>query len=86
MKILNDDGSGSSSGIIAAIEEVVVRHQSVPGRKSVISMSLGGGCFPDCNGDPLNLAVESARLAGVISVVAAGNSNQNAINTSPASA
>ena len=54
MKILSDSGSGTQSGIIEALSVVKERHISSPGRKTVVSMSLGGGCsFVGCSGDPL---------------------------------
>ncbi len=48
---------------------------------SVISMSLGGP-----KSDAFNNAIEAAFQAGVLTVVAAGNDNDDANTTSPASA
>ena len=76
VRVLGSDGSGSTSGIIAAIEWVV--KQST--KNKVASMSLGGGVS-----QALNNAVAQASKKGVIFVVAAGNENQNACDTSPAS-
>jgi subtilisin family serine protease len=80
VKVLGCDGFGSTSGIVSAINWVVNRAAStkVP---SVISMSLGGSYTKQ-----LNSAVEAAVQAGVVTVVAAGNDNDNACQYSPASA
>ncbi|KAJ6442771.1 alkaline proteinase precursor [Purpureocillium lavendulum] len=50
-------------------------------KKAVINMSLGGGAS-----DAFNRAVESAAKQGILSVVAAGNTNTDAGLRSPASA
>lgn len=46
-----------------------------------VSLSLGGGFST-----AMNAAVDAAHRAGVVCAVAAGNSNSNACNDSPASA
>ena len=76
------DGSGSYSGIIAGIQWVV-SNATAQGivNKSVINMSVGGLVSP-----ALNTAVQQATAAGITFVVAAGNSNLDAIAFSPASA
>ena len=52
LKVLSDAGSGSTSGIIAALSVIKARHISSPGKKTVVSMSLGGGCaYVGCTGD-----------------------------------
>jgi subtilisin family serine protease len=68
-KALGSDGSGSYEDIIAAID------QAVADGVDVISMSLGGPGDPD---DPLATAVDNAVDAGVVVVVAAGNSGPSA--------
>jgi len=79
VKVLSDTGSGSYSGIIAGVDWVYAQTSSRAGR-DVANMSLGGGI-----NTALNDAV--ARLGTQILVaVAAGNSNTDARNTSPASA
>jgi len=80
VKVLNCQGSGSYAGVLGGINYVVAEHKKVAGRKSVISMSLGGG-----KSEAINLAVTAAVKAGITSVVAAGNDNQDACNYSPAS-
>jgi len=81
VKVLGCSGSGSTAGVISGIEHVVVRHIASSNKKTVISMSLGGG-----KNIAMNAAVEAAWLAGVTVVVAAGNENSDACNGSPASA
>lgn len=66
-KVLGDDGSGSTSGIIKGI------NWSVTLGADVISMSLGGFPDPDARNDALSLAVNKAREQGVLVPVAAGN-------------
>lgn len=88
VKVLGNGGSGSFSGIIAGIDTVTAQG----GHPSVINMSLGGsgektgscinGVF---NGDDaLHEAVCNATDAGVVVVVAAGNSGDDAANHVPA--
>jgi subtilisin family serine protease len=76
VKVLDADGSGSNSGVISGIQWVA---NNAPA-KSVLSMSLGGGYS-----SAVNSAVRSTVSAGVTVVVAAGNSNADAANYSPAS-
>lgn len=76
-------GTTSSTSIILsgfnwAVNDVLNRGRA---SRSVINMSLGGSYS-----SAFNNAVNSASSAGVLSVVAAGNENQNAANVSPASA
>ena len=72
-KVLDSSGSGSSSNIISAIERAV--DPNGDGDSSdhldILSMSLGGGGDPD---DPMSIAVDNAVRAGVVAVIAAGNS------------
>ncbi|KFH44216.1 Alkaline proteinase-like protein [Hapsidospora chrysogenum ATCC 11550] len=76
-------GSSSSTSIILdgfnwAVNDIINRGRQ---NKAAISMSLGGGYS-----SAFNNAVNTAYSRGVLSVVAAGNDNQNAANYSPASA
>lgn len=77
VRVLNCSGSGSTSGIIAAVDWVRTNHI----KPAVANMSLGGGYSSS-----LNTAVNNLHNAGVFVAVAAGNSNANACNYSPASA
>ena len=77
VRVLGCDGSGSTSGIIAAIDWIRINRIS----PAVANMSLGGGYSAS-----LNTAVTNLANSGVFVAVAAGNENQNACNVSPASA
>jgi hypothetical protein len=72
-KVLNAGGSGSFSGVINAIERSVDPNQdgNFEDHLDVISLSLGGSGNPD---DPQSQAIDNAVDAGVIAVIAAGNS------------
>jgi len=78
VKVLGDDGSGSFSWFVEALDWVVANGQ----RPAVFSASLGG---PGSIGF-VSAAIQSATDAGVIVVVAAGNENDDACSYSPASA
>ena len=77
VRVLNCQGSGTTSGVIAGVDWVTANHV----KPAVANMSLGGGAS-----STLDNAVNSAVAAGVTFVVAAGNSNANACNYSPARA
>jgi len=77
VRVLNCQGSGSTSGVIAGIDWVAGRS----GRPAVANMSLGGSFSQS-----LNDAVTRATNAGIVFAVAAGNSTANACNSSPSSA
>jgi len=77
VRVLNCSGSGTSSGVIAGIDYVRLNHI----KPAVANMSLGGGASTS-----MNTAVTNLANAGVFVAVAAGNSNANACNYSPAGA
>jgi subtilisin family serine protease len=77
VRVLNCSGSGSNSGVIAGVDWVRVNHVA----PAVANMSLGGGAS-----SALDTAVNNLSNAGVAIAVAAGNSNANACNSSPARA
>ncbi len=77
VKVLDCDGSGSTSGIISAVDWVRTNRIN----PAVANMSLGGGLSSS-----LNTAVRNLSDSGVFVAVAAGNENQDACNVSPASA
>ncbi|XP_022111297.1 uncharacterized protein LOC110990554 [Acanthaster planci] len=74
-RVLGCSGSGSYSGIIGALDHV----KANANKPAVVSMSLGGS-----RSTSLDNAVNSVISAGISVVVAAGNDNANACNTSPA--
>ncbi len=75
VRVLGCNGSGSTSGVIAGVDWVSA-NRNVP---AVANMSLGGGAST-----ALDDAVRRSVTAGVTYAVAAGNSNANACNSSPA--
>lgn len=75
VRVLDCQGAGSNSGVIAGVDWVTYNHS----KPAVANMSLGGGASK-----ALDDAVSNSIQAGVTYVVAAGNENQNACNTSPA--
>jgi subtilisin family serine protease len=75
VRVLNCQGSGTTSGVISGVNWVAANRQ-LP---AVANMSLGGGAS-----SALDTAVNNAINAGVVFAVAAGNENQNACNVSPA--
>ena len=77
VRVLNCSGSGSYSQIIAGVNWVATYHAN----PAVANMSLGGNYSA-----ALNSAVTNMISSGVFTAVAAGNSNLNACNFSPASA
>ncbi len=77
VKVLNCSGSGATSGIIAAVDWVRLNRTN----PAVANLSLGGGFSSS-----LNTAVTNLSNSGVFVAVAAGTSNANACNYSPASA
>merc|ERR1719272_2768014 len=76
VKVLTDQGRGSTGGIINAIDWVMQNGV----KPAVISMSLGG---PGTS-QVYKTAIDKASAARVVSVVAGGNSNANACTFSPA--
>ncbi|MFK8137974.1 MAG: S8 family serine peptidase [Bdellovibrionales bacterium] len=75
IRALNCRGSGRYSDIIAGVEWVKENHI----KPAVANMSLGGP-----SSQALEDAVDKAVQAGVVMVVAAGNSNRDACDSSPA--
>jgi aqualysin 1 len=77
VRVLNCQGSGSTSGVIAGIDWVTGNHAA--GQPAVANMSLGGSASTS-----LDNAVNNSINDGVSYAIAAGNSNANACNYSPA--
>jgi subtilisin family serine protease len=80
VRVLDCNGSGTTSGVIAGINWVTANHA----KAAVANMSLGGGAST-----ALDNAVAQSVAGGVTYAVAAGNGNsfgipQNACNSSPA--
>ncbi len=75
VKVLDDRGSGSYSGVISGIDYVAANASA----GDVANMSLGGG-----TSDAVDDAVRNAADQGVMFAIAAGNSGDDANNYSPA--
>ena len=75
VRVLDCSGSGTTSGVIAGVDWVTANHAS----PAVANMSLGGGAST-----ALDTAVKNSIASGVTYAIAAGNSNANACNYSPA--
>lgn len=86
LKVLNDQGEGDTSAVVAALD-YVLQLSRTSGRRSVVSMSLGGPCeTSDCSVDSVVIAAEALAAANVVVSVAAGNEGCNACSGSPNSA
>jgi subtilisin family serine protease len=82
VRVLDCNGSGTWSGVIAGIDWVTGNHQA--GHPAVANMSLGGGA-----NSAVDAAVRNSIAGGVAYAIAAGNGNrggkaQDACTTSPA--
>jgi subtilisin family serine protease len=75
VRVLNCQGSGSYSKVIAGIDWVAANHR----KPAVANMSLGGGYSR-----ALETAIANAVKKGVTFAVAAGNDNADACKGSPA--
>ncbi|EPE08531.1 serine protease [Ophiostoma piceae UAMH 11346] len=82
VKVLDADGAGTNSDVIAGMNWVAANATaSGLSGKAVLNMSLGGS-----RSRAVNAAINGLVAAGVVPVVAAGNENEDAIASSPASA
>lgn len=77
VKVLNCQGSGTISGVIAGVDWVTGNAV----KPAIANMSLGGGAST-----ALDNAVIASAASGVFYSIAAGNSGANACNSSPARA
>ncbi len=75
LRVLNRDGNGDTSDVIAAIDRVIKHRAEFNIR--VMNLSLGTTPGESYRTDPLCAAVERAVDAGIVVVVAAGNYGTN---------
>ena len=75
LRALDQNGNGTDSQVIAAIQQAISLKSTYNIR--VISMSLGRPVFESYTLDPVDQAVEAAWKAGIVVVVAAGNSGRS---------
>jgi serine protease AprX len=76
LKVLDGDGYGYISNVIAALDYAVEHRAQFNIR--VINLSVAAGVHESYNTDPLTLAAKRAVQAGVVVVTAAGNLGRNA--------
>ena len=75
LRVLDANGQGTDSGVIAAIQRAIELKDQYNVR--VINLSLGRPVFESYTTDPLCQAVEAAWNAGIVVVAAAGNSGRD---------
>ncbi len=75
LRVLDQNGSGRDSAVIAAIQKAISLKSKYNIR--VINLSLGRPVFESYKLDPICQAVEAAWKAGIVVVVAAGNEGRN---------
>lgn len=81
VRVLNCSGDGSIDDILEGADVIIERASSQPAeRRGVINLSLGGA-----KSDVIDRMVKSLREAGLVVVIAAGNSGQDACQFSPSS-
>ena len=87
VKVLDGNGTSTTSGVLAGINYVFNRHKQQvkenPNVRSIMSMSLGGG-YSSAMNKAVEYMITNSNTFYI--VVAAGNENQDACDTSPASA
>lgn len=75
LKVLDENGDGNDSGVIAAVDAAIQLQKIYNIR--VMNMSLGRPVYESYTQDPLCQAVEAAWKAGIVVVVAAGNDGRD---------
>jgi serine protease AprX len=75
LRVLDQNGQGTDSSVIAAIEKAIELKSTYNIR--VINLSLGRQIYESYTLDPLCQAVEAAWKAGIVVVTAAGNDGRN---------
>jgi serine protease AprX len=81
LKVLDKDGSGYTSDVIAAINFAVANKDRF--HVGVINLSLGHPIYEPAASDPLVRAVENAVAAGVVVVASAGNFGGDPVTHDP---
>jgi serine protease AprX len=76
LKVLDQDGKGTISNIIAALSWIATNGAAYNVR--VVNMSVGAGIFESYWTDPLTLAAKKLTDNGIVVVAAAGNLGKNA--------
>ena len=76
LKVLDSEGNGYISNVIAALDYAVENRARFNIR--VMNLSVAAGVYESYNTDPLTLAARRAVEAGIVVVTAAGNLGRNA--------
>jgi serine protease AprX len=76
LKVLDQEGKGTISNIIAALNWIATNGATYNVR--VVNMSVGAGIFESYWTDPLTLATKKLTDKGIVVVAAAGNMGKNA--------
>ena len=71
LRVLNSQGAGTVSGLLKALDWLLVNHQSYKIR--VVNMSLGGPAIDSYKNDPVCRAVRKLVDAGLVVVESSGN-------------
>ena len=80
LRALDENGAGTDSSVIAAIQQAISLQSTYNIR--VINLSLGRAIYESYTLDPLCQAVEKAWKAGIVVVIAAGNDGRD-LNLNP---
>src|SRR5207249_3672936 len=75
LKVLDGEGAGSTSDVIAALDYITANHAALG--VQIVNMSLGHPIYAPASQDPLVAAVQQATAAGLIVVTSAGNYGTN---------
>ena len=73
--MLDQNGAGTDSNVIAAIDRAISLQKTYNIR--IINLSLGRPVYGTFTQDPMCLAVEQAWHAGIVVIVAAGNDGRD---------
>ena len=76
LKVLDGEGNGYISNVIAALDYAVAHRAEFNIR--VVNLSVASGVYESFNTDPLTLAAKRAVEAGIVVITAAGNFGQDA--------
>ena len=77
LKVLDGEGRGSTSNVMAALEWVLANHATYNVR--VVNLSLGHPIFESAATDPLVQMVQQVSRRGIVVSVAAGNMGRNSL-------
>jgi serine protease AprX len=79
LKVLDAQGRGRISDVIAALDYVVANRAAFNIR--IVNLSVAAGVYESCLTDPLTIAAQKVVAAGIVVVAAAGNNGRTAQGT-----